>query len=175
MTGPGAAVARLESPPILARLFTIRTLAWLAIAATAFAAGGADRVPVIPAYVFGAVCAVLAIGDGLWALQTWGLVPIATARIDAEGTAHVRLVAIKPAPRVGVRVTKKGTIPTSTRRSLIGGAGIAQGWPTHELLVVTSADGVEVVRLVPHGTLSWRFAEAPDAPDAPDTSEGGLA
>jgi|GEM_PF-5296065 len=168
MAQPGAAVARLTSPPLLARLFTVRTLAWIALAATAFAAGGAGRVPAIPAYLFGAVCAILAIGDGLWALQTWGLAPVATARIDANGIAHVRVVAIKPGPRVGVRVTKKGTIPAATRRSVIGGAGMAQGWPTHELLVLTASDGTELVRLVPHGTVSWAVTDAPHTHPAAD-------
>ena len=168
MAQPGAAVARLTSPALLARLFTLRTLAWVAIAATAFAAGGAGRVPAVPAYLFGAVCAVLAIGDGLWALQSWGLAPLATARIDADSVAHVRVIAIKPAPRIPVSVTKKGDIPTATRRSVIGGAGVAQGWPTHELLVLTATDGTELVRLVPHGALEWTFAEAPGADDAAD-------
>jgi len=168
MAQPGAAVARLTSPALLARLFTLRTLAWIALAATAFAAGGAERVPAVPAYLFGAVCAVLAIGDGLWALQAWGLAPIATARIDADGVAHVRVVAIKPAPRIDVKVTKRGDIPTMMRRSVIGGAGMAQGWPTHELLVLGATDGTELVRLVPHGVVSWTFAAAPNAGDSAD-------
>lgn len=166
MAERGAAVARLTSPALLARLFTIRTLAWIAIAATSFTTANSGRVPAVPGYLFGAVCAVLAIGDGLWALQSWGLAPLATARLDADGTAHVRIIAIKPAPRFRVRMTKKGGIPTATRRSIIGGAGVAQAWPTHELLVLTSPDGVELVRLVPHGTLSWAFAPDPDAGDA---------
>lgn len=168
MAQPGAAVARLTSPALLARLFTIRTLAWIAIAATSIAAGSAGRVPAAPAYVFGAACLILAIGDGLWALQSWGLAPIATARIDDDGIAHVRVVAIKPAPRIRVKVTKKGDIPSTTRRSVIGGAGVAQGWPTHELLVLTSPDGADLVRLVPHGVVSWTFAERPNAGNAAD-------
>ncbi len=163
MAERGAAVARLTSPALLARLFTIRTLAWVAIAATSIATANSGRVPAVPGYLFGAVCALLAMGDCLWALQSWGLAPLATARVDANGFAHVRIIAIKPAPRFRVRMTKQGGIPTATRRSIIGGAGVAQGWPTHELLVLTSPDGVELVRLVPHGTVAWTFAEDPDA------------
>lgn len=158
----GTAVARLASPPLLARLFSVRALAWLVMGATAFTAGARGQVSAAPAFIFGAFCALLLAIDAVWALQAWGLLALARARIREDGTADVRLISVRPAPTTTVRVGKKGVITTETRRSLIGGAGIAQGWPTHDILVVKSADGGEVARLVPHGAITWDVA--PDNP-----------
>lgn len=153
---PARVRAYLIAPSLLSRMFTLRALAWVVLAWVSLSAGLGGRTSVILGYLGCAVFVVALLIDGMWALQSWGLMPIATAQVDEYGVAHIQVRSIRGDGAIDVKTTKKGAITHEIRRSRIGSVGLGQGWPTHDVLVFTSASGIELARLVPHGELAWR-------------------